>query len=410
MEEKGRNETNDKDLLSSSLEIQMTKVLRKNSKAGNAIDEIFKPTFVNFQRFCDNDTYEKNVRKPLKGQNKYFSENDQVQKTDKCSNALISCEKSPTSVHSSVEPVELRRTSRRIVHRVKKDFVLDFPSIKKQARPKTTIPGYLGKKKEKEVRRPGRPRKNPEAKLSKLDEHGSTTSTLSPNNAVSSAFSPQFQSYLQTSYYPKSSSREIKNFSFKDQDPFIYSSHKVDDLNIKTSKIPAIHQGFNDNQLATSSKPTVIYFKFPKNCTKVSSSRKSKHRNVREDISNSQITSYEQYRETTDKIYLQQKYGMIDMVLVDYFYSISQGNIQQADLLLRRYMYRELELLPCDFVYPFSKTQHLGENNEDIRNTWSNGVLPESDSPVFIEIDTLNRQVIVDSIRILYDEESVLEY
>ncbi|XP_071038122.1 uncharacterized protein [Parasteatoda tepidariorum] len=366
MEEKGRNETNDKDLLSSSLEIQMTKVLRKNSKAGNAIDEIFKPTFVNFQRFCDNDTYEKNVRKPLKGQNKYFSENDQVQKTDKCSNALISCEKSPTSVHSSVEPVELRRTSRRIVHRVKKDFV--------------------------------------------LDEHGSTTSTLSPNNAVSSAFSPQFQSYLQTSYYPKSSSREIKNFSFKDQDPFIYSSHKVDDLNIKTSKIPAIHQGFNDNQLATSSKPTVIYFKFPKNCTKVSSSRKSKHRNVREDISNSQITSYEQYRETTDKIYLQQKYGMIDMVLVDYFYSISQGNIQQADLLLRRYMYRELELLPCDFVYPFSKTQHLGENNEDIRNTWSNGVLPESDSPVFIEIDTLNRQVIVDSIRILYDEESVLEY
>ncbi|GFY73765.1 uncharacterized protein TNIN_116291, partial [Trichonephila inaurata madagascariensis] len=186
------------------------------------------------------------------------------------------------------------------------------------------------------------------------------------------------------------------------------------------AKKPVIHQN-QEFHTAASSRPTVIYFKEPKNYTNCNPDGMEANQSIINQrnmpFDQQLVTPFKDFRNT---VYLRRKYGnLIDDATFEYAYGISQGDFQKTDEFIKVIILGRKQFIAESFTHPIENCcaknrfpllqMNKSTSDQTVQNTSSRSDISELQSThddLFISC----RQVIVDSIRILYDEASVLGY
>ncbi|GIY65309.1 uncharacterized protein CDAR_104951 [Caerostris darwini] len=242
--------------------------------------------------------------------------------------------------------------------------------------------------------------------------------TLVPKEFVNSEY---FKSHIIKMQSANPRGRRPKNNFMAPQNKLRMPFNNRENIEIKFPKAsprikkPMINQ---DHQLAGSSRPTVIYFTPPKNVNP-SEAETQPVLNQRK-LSEHQKLGATSSKEQWDAIYLRKKYGsLLDEATFEYIYGVAHGDLHKAEDLIRDLISGRKQLINesnsrhtqnfCGKSQTSLSQAIATEPANDLQN-FSKGYY-DTESQCIQDYSYFScRQVIVDSIRLLYDDESVLGY
>ncbi|GFQ66528.1 uncharacterized protein TNCT_699041 [Trichonephila clavata] len=278
---------------------------------------------------------------------------------------------------------------------------------------------FVSLKGSKPIRKPSLPAKQ---------RNDLTVWNLMPNECVDSEY---FKSHIMKMQHGKPRGRKPKNAPILTLTPMSVGIPHMplsnrENVEIRFPKMtpiakkPVIHQN-QEFHAAASSRPTVIYFKEPKNYTNCN----PHGREANQSIINQRNMPYDQqlvtpFKDFRNTVYLRRKYGnLIDDATFEYAYGFFQGDLQKTDEFIKVIILGRKQLIAECGTHPNEKCcaknrfppfqMNRSISDQTVQNTSSLSDVSDSQSSqddLFISC----RQVIVDSIRILYDEASVLGY
>ncbi|KAG8179072.1 hypothetical protein JTE90_010101 [Oedothorax gibbosus] len=327
---------------------------------------------------------------------------------------------------------ELRRTSRKIIVRVNKDFIgTNCIKMARKKKCKESVPINLNKPDEVVVKRGrGRPRKPKPIPsppdISKKTDDGAVW-TLVPKEMIDSDY---FKSRVLQVHYPQESTKPFSpppktlprlKFPFTPlQNNENFGARTGFLTNGNLNEIP---RQFREKQYynSPSRRPTVVYCKEPKNF----SSRLTPYLEELQDNSNRHFkpSGGSMTSKGWQIDYLSRKYNnLIEKSEIEYIFGECGQNLQKTEEFLSDVLSSGNKLLRTDNNGQLSvinnshnqaPTFQVNENylsasqksqtSSNIKSSTTQDLQTPKEFP-----DTLFRQVIVDSIKLLYDEDSVL--